>query len=138
MQALALMAAFRDEWPCLIIVPSSLRGDSLTSYAQSRCDTTCRQVLPVLPCLLPVTESVTVPAAANECMKGAWQILHTHNCHMLYHCATVILLTDCNVIVSQSNGWMHWWSGWASRRAMCTSPIARRTLTLPAAVSTAS
>jgi hypothetical protein len=25
-QALALMAAFRDEWPCLIIVPSSLRG----------------------------------------------------------------------------------------------------------------
>jgi hypothetical protein len=26
MQALALMAAFKDEWPCLIIVPSSLRG----------------------------------------------------------------------------------------------------------------
>ncbi len=26
-QALALMAAFKDEWPCLIIVPSSLRGD---------------------------------------------------------------------------------------------------------------
>ena len=26
-QALALMAAFRDEWPCMIIVPSSLRGD---------------------------------------------------------------------------------------------------------------
>ncbi len=29
LQALALMAAFKDEWPCLIIVPSSLRGDSL-------------------------------------------------------------------------------------------------------------
>ncbi len=26
-QALALMAAFKDEWPCLIIVPSSLRGE---------------------------------------------------------------------------------------------------------------
>ena len=25
-QALALMAAFRDEWPCLIIVPPALRG----------------------------------------------------------------------------------------------------------------
>jgi SWI/SNF-related matrix-associated actin-dependent regulator 1 of chromatin subfamily A len=25
-QAVAVMAAFRDEWPCLIITPSSLRG----------------------------------------------------------------------------------------------------------------
>ena len=25
-QALALMAAFKDEWPCLIIVPPALRG----------------------------------------------------------------------------------------------------------------
>ena len=29
-QALALMAAFQDEWPCLIIVPPALRGT--TSY----------------------------------------------------------------------------------------------------------
>ena len=28
-QAIAIMACYRDEWPCVIVTPSSLRGESM-------------------------------------------------------------------------------------------------------------
>ena len=54
LQALALMAAFKDEWPCLIIVPSSLRGDiSLLS-----CTTESLQMGRYM--LIPLSQSIPV------------------------------------------------------------------------------
>ena len=50
-QAIAVMSAYRDEWPVLIIAPSSLRGEGGREPRGHPCIAVC--CLPVLP-LLPL------------------------------------------------------------------------------------